>query len=121
MAIDILNSLPLHHGHATNTIVCGDFNARSTALTADTISSARGRLMEQWIRTVDITLWNNILAPGQPTFISHSGTSIIDWFLSTRPLMAPTMHIRSNLSLNTYCRISQIEAYFRIVKECFLL
>ncbi|OAD71055.1 hypothetical protein PHYBLDRAFT_171117 [Phycomyces blakesleeanus NRRL 1555(-)] len=67
--------------------------------------TSRGTSFLQWIQATGLTCWNELLAFGIPTFLSGgSGTSrssVIDLFLSTSPLLNPSMQIRSDLSLGS--------------------
>ncbi|KAG2225960.1 hypothetical protein INT45_006656 [Circinella minor] len=100
MAMAVLDSLPLFYPNTTNTIICGDFNARFGSLTGDRISNARGALIQQWMEGHNIQLWNATLTYGQPTFLRWSGSSIIDLYMSTHPCTNSSMHIH-NLSLDS--------------------
>ncbi|KAI7851204.1 hypothetical protein BDC45DRAFT_445848 [Circinella umbellata] len=69
MAMAVLDSLPLFYPNTTNTIICGDFNARFGSLTGDRISNTRGALIQKWMEGHNIQLWNATLTYGQPTFL----------------------------------------------------
>lgn len=100
-ALSILHSLPLSHPHATMTIFCGDFNARLGSLVGDHRQNARGTMLLLWMQTYGLTLWNAELAHGQPTFLTHNGTSIIDLFFSTNHPANSSLSIREDLSLDS--------------------
>ncbi|OAD67599.1 hypothetical protein PHYBLDRAFT_173933 [Phycomyces blakesleeanus NRRL 1555(-)] len=106
-AISILYDLPLSSSSipSSNTIFCGDFNSRMGSFLGDHAITSRGTSFLQWIQATGLTCWNELLAFGIPTFLSGgSGTSrssVIDLFLSTSPLLNPSMQIRSDLSLGS--------------------
>ncbi|KAI9272951.1 Endonuclease/exonuclease/phosphatase [Phascolomyces articulosus] len=101
LVLEILNYLPLHHPNTTNTIFCGDFNARMSSFIGDTAYNTRGRKFEHWLLSHQLWLWNKELAYGKPTFIRASGTSIIDLFLSTNLVTNPQIKIDEDLSLDS--------------------
>ncbi|KAG1489959.1 hypothetical protein G6F46_011333 [Rhizopus delemar] len=109
-AIDILQSLPTQtHPSQTNTIICGDFNARHHSLLGDTRTTTRGTLMLDWIMESGIICWNHRLAFGIPTYSSqarrentgYAYTSIIDLFLSFSDLVHPQLQVREDLSMGS--------------------
>lgn len=88
----------------TNTILCGDFNARSMALLGDSATYPRGSWLHEFITTNGLYCWNAILARGIPTLsspsrldngqIGHtSWNSIVDLIISYSPLLEPQMTI----------------------------
>ncbi|KAI7858778.1 Endonuclease/exonuclease/phosphatase [Circinella umbellata] len=97
-ALEVLESLPLHHTETNNTIICGDFNARLGNITGDSIFNPRGRLLQPWISSNSLTLWNKEKAYGQPTFLRHAGSSIIDLYLSTQHINNTTITITDGKS-----------------------
>ena len=101
LALAILDSLPLHYPNTTNTIICGDFNARLGNTTGDNESNTRGALMQKWIDSHHLTVWNAKLAYGKPTFLRHMGSSIIDLYMSTNNCANPNLTIADNLSLGS--------------------
>ncbi|KAG2224392.1 hypothetical protein INT45_002931 [Circinella minor] len=100
-AIEILDSLPLYHPQAQNTILCGDLNARIPSLTGNHASNTRGSKLQKWIESNSLFFWNKECAYGKPTFIRHNGSSIIDFFLSTSYCTNPKLQIRDDLSLGS--------------------
>ncbi|KAG1444316.1 hypothetical protein G6F56_010350 [Rhizopus delemar] len=110
-AMDILDALP-HQTHAsqTNTIVCGDFNARHQHLLGDSRTTTRGIRLFSWILENGMTCWNSQLSYGIPTFCSQGRVnattgerfnSVIDLFLSSQQLVNPTMLVHEDLSLGS--------------------
>ncbi|KAG1147608.1 hypothetical protein G6F37_011756 [Rhizopus arrhizus] len=97
----ILDILPLQYVNTTNTILCGDFNARLGPYTGDTRIDPRERIFYNWMCSHNLILWNQRLTHGQPTSYTFQGTSIIDFFLSNNELISPSIHIRHDLSLNS--------------------
>ncbi|GAN11787.1 hypothetical protein MAM1_0959c11387 [Mucor ambiguus] len=79
--LSILHSLPL----TSDTILCGDFNARFGSLLGDTNANARGNSLQPWIEESSLSILNASLAYGIPTFITFRRQkevhSIIDLFL----------------------------------------
>ncbi|KAG1181287.1 hypothetical protein G6F55_003178 [Rhizopus delemar] len=49
----------------------------------------------------NIITWNQRLAYGQPMFLTHQGSSIIDLFLSTTELTEPAMTVFTDKSLGS--------------------
>ncbi|CEP12101.1 hypothetical protein [Parasitella parasitica] len=80
--LSILRSLPLH----CDTIVCGDFNARFGSLLGDTRANARGNALAPWLEEASLSVLNETLAHGIPTFTTfrrqQEANSIIDLFLT---------------------------------------
>ncbi|KAK4514470.1 glycoside hydrolase 3 protein [Mucor velutinosus] len=87
-----------------NTILCGDFNARSQALLGDTATYTRGSWLHEFILSNGLHCWNALLAYGIPTLSSPSRldnaqvghtswNSIVDLIISYSPLLEPTMTI----------------------------
>ncbi|KAG0786380.1 hypothetical protein G6F22_006146 [Rhizopus arrhizus] len=97
----VLNSLPHTTNHTSQTIICGDFNARLGSLTGDRSTNSRGNLIIQWMQRNNIILWNQRLAYGQFTFMAHQGSSIIDLFMSNAELVEPSMKIYQDYSLDS--------------------
>lgn len=92
----------MQYASTTTTIICGDFNARLGQITGDTPLDPRRQVLSNWIQAQDLTLWNQRLTSGQPTsYIFHGGTSIVDFFLSDRDLISPSLTIRHDLSLSS--------------------
>lgn len=107
-AIDILESLPLEHSSTTNTIICGDFNARLGTVVGDRDTTIRGYRIRTWMESYGLHLWNAELAKGQPTFIRHNGSSIIDLFFSTQRLLNAQMVIQDEASLDSDHKITHL-------------
>ncbi|KAG1424190.1 hypothetical protein G6F58_002501 [Rhizopus delemar] len=97
----ILDSLPTTNAHTNRTILCGDFNARLGIHTGDHFTNSRGNLLTSWIQQNNIIIWNQSLAYGQLTYLSHRGSSIIDLFMSNTELIEPSMTIHHDLSLDS--------------------
>lgn len=103
-AIAIIDTLPKQtHPSQTNTIVCGDLNARNASLLGDTRTSTRGTMLADWIAENGYTCWNADLAYGIPTLSSQnrlnnhsSWSSIVDLFLSSNPLVDPSMLVHDD-------------------------
>ncbi|KAG0932286.1 hypothetical protein G6F31_016576 [Rhizopus arrhizus] len=97
----ILDALPMQYSNTTNTLLCGDFNARLGTFTGDSRIDPRGRIFYNWMCSHNLILWNQRLTHGQPTSYTVQGTSIIDFFLSTEELLSPSLNIRHDLSLTS--------------------
>ncbi|KAG1141420.1 hypothetical protein G6F37_012820 [Rhizopus arrhizus] len=82
-------------------ILCGDFNARLGTHTGDRFTNSRGNLLTSWIQQNNIIIWNQRLAYGQPTYLSHRGSSIIDLFMSNAELVELSMKIYQDYSLDS--------------------
>ncbi|KAI8365897.1 Endonuclease/exonuclease/phosphatase, partial [Radiomyces spectabilis] len=95
------NSMPV----TSNTILCGDFNARMGDITGDYASNTRGTMLHRWLTDRNLTLLNSTLSYGTPTFLSmrHSRpvSSIIDFFITDLPLTSPSIDIDLDLSLGS--------------------
>lgn len=107
-AIEFLENLSLHHTNSstTNTIICGDFNARDPRLTGDHHSNSRGTAMRSWIAENRLLCWNAELGFGKYTFFNqhHDGReekSIIDLFFSTHYLTSPSFSITTLADLGS--------------------
>lgn len=107
-AMDILDSLPLEHSNTTNTIICGDFNARLGTMVGDATATVRGYKLRIWMESLGLYLWNAELAKGAPTFINHNGSSIIDLFFSTQRLLNAAMIIQDEVSLDSDHKITHL-------------
>ena len=67
-AINFLRDLPLHsHSSQTQTIFCGDLNARHVQLLGDLRTTPRGTLLNEWLVDTGLICWNASLAFGIPT------------------------------------------------------
>lgn len=98
---EILDGLPLTTETTSETIICGDFNARLGPFTGDSSTNNRGKIFQYWLDTNNLILWNNRLTFGQPTFMAHNRQSIIDYFISTSELFSPSLTIYHDLSLDS--------------------
>ena len=94
--LSVLSSIP----SLPNTILCGDFNARLGDLTGDSLVSARGRSMLQWLSVSSFEVLNGSLARGVPTWLGFRDgvemSSIIDLFLTNSSLISPCLGIASD-------------------------
>ncbi|KAG0820814.1 hypothetical protein G6F19_012264 [Rhizopus arrhizus] len=110
-ALDILRSLATQtHPSQSNTIICGDINARHQLLLGDTRTTTRGTLLQEWLEDTGLTCWNSRLAFGVPTYSSQSRVhhqsgvqfkSVIDLFISTQELVDPTLVVREDLNMGS--------------------
>ncbi|EPB86021.1 hypothetical protein HMPREF1544_07181 [Mucor circinelloides 1006PhL] len=67
-ALSVLRDLPLHSSPSqTNTIICGDLNARHARLLGDTKTTTRGTLLYEWLLDTGLYCWNASFAFGEPT------------------------------------------------------
>jgi hypothetical protein len=106
--LSILHSLPL----TSDTILCGDFNARFGSLLGDTNANARGNSLQPWIEESSLSILNASLAYGIPTFTTFRRQkevhSIIDLFLTNIgeiALLNSHIAIESDLSLGSDHRL----------------
>lgn len=99
--LSILSPLSSTTPNARQIIFCGDFNARLGSYTGDCSTNPRGNVIYRWIRENNIILWNRRLAFGQPTFLVHQCSSIIDLFMSTSDLIELKMAIFTDGSLGS--------------------
>ncbi|OAD72682.1 hypothetical protein PHYBLDRAFT_168947 [Phycomyces blakesleeanus NRRL 1555(-)] len=103
--LHVLSSIPLTH----DTILCGDFNARLGSVTGDYASNSRGLALCSWIEERSLSVVNADLAPCIPTYISFRNnyeiSSIIDLFITNMPLINPSLHIATDLSLGSDHRL----------------
>lgn len=109
-AIDILRSLPLHtHASQTNTIICGDLNARHEVLLGDRRTTPRGTMLAEWIQDSGLHCLNAELAHGIPTYMTmaratsagESFSSVVDLFLSSHALLDPSLVVHENVSIGS--------------------
>jgi exonuclease III len=103
--LELLEGLPVQtHASQTNTILCGDFNARSVSLLGDTRTSTRGSKLAEWICENGYYCWNGLLARGQSTLhsinrinnstrVTTTWSSIVDLFISFNRLVNPKLEI----------------------------
>jgi len=105
-AYTILDSLNLTT--TTQTIICGDFNARlGNNIMGDTRWNSRGSKFMKWIKQHSLINLNKTLGQhGVPTFIRFKNnqveTSIVDYFITTTELTNATMEIKANLSFSDH-------------------
>ncbi|OAD72681.1 hypothetical protein PHYBLDRAFT_145997 [Phycomyces blakesleeanus NRRL 1555(-)] len=103
--LHILSSIPLTH----DTILCGDFNARLGSVTGDYASNSHGLALCSWIEERSLSVVNADLALCIPTYISFRNnyeiSSIIDLFITNMPLINPSLHIATDLSLGSDHRL----------------
>jgi len=98
----VLVSLPT----SSDTIICGDLNARLGVVTGDTVANTRGSVLRCWCEERGLSILNSSLAHGVPTYLSFRGNrinqSIVDYFLSNMVgLRSPRMHVHTDLSLGS--------------------
>lgn len=85
-----------------HTIILGDLNTRLGSLVGDSRDNNRIHHFTNWLHHYNLTLWNQSLAYGQPTFETNRGSSIIDFFLSPLgPLTATHLQIHADYNLNS--------------------
>ena len=114
-ALHALQSIPLR----SDTIICGDLNARLGDFTGDSDTNPRGRALLPWLEEAGLEVLNSSLAFGAPTLAtSRRGeqvTSIIDLFLSNigtpsavergdfseNGLVSPSLTVEQDLALGS--------------------
>ncbi|KAG1125809.1 hypothetical protein G6F42_008371 [Rhizopus arrhizus] len=92
-----------------NIILCGDFNARLGSTLGDHAENERASYFREFIANNRLTIWNQQLAYGIPTYIKGSSThgivkkSIIDLVITNQTSFVtdPQMQIRTDLSLGS--------------------
>ncbi|KAG2190955.1 hypothetical protein INT47_005772, partial [Mucor saturninus] len=88
-----------------NIILLGDFNARLGNITGEKNNTNNSRSIPffNFITHHGLTIQNIDLAYGKHTFINNSGSSIIDFFITSNDdlTVAPYMEIRDDLHLNS--------------------
>lgn len=92
-----------------NIILCGDFNARLGSTLGDHAENERASYFREFIANNGLTIWNQQLAYGIPTYIKGSSThgivkkSIIDLVITNQTSFVtdPQMQIRTDLSLGS--------------------
>ncbi|KAL0137360.1 Endonuclease/exonuclease/phosphatase, partial [Mucor lusitanicus] len=106
--LSLLRSLPV----TSDTIICGDFNARFGSLLGDTNTNPRGTALLPWLEESSMSLLNEHLAYGMPTFTTfrrqQEVSSIIDLFLTNigdSAFLDPQLVIESDLSLGSDHRL----------------
>lgn len=85
-------------------LALGDFNTRLGPITGDSrLTAPRASYFSNWLRANQVTLWNQVLSFGEPTFESNLGKSIIDYVISKNSIFSsvPTLSVDSELNLNT--------------------
>lgn len=99
--LSYLESIPL----TSETIICGDFNARMAETLGDSTSNPRGREIAYWLTSHQLHLWNAQYAYGTPTFHTFRNNqvhaSIIDIVMSNFPPEGGSMTIYQDLSLGS--------------------
>ncbi|KAK4521576.1 uncharacterized protein ATC70_006900, partial [Mucor velutinosus] len=106
--LSLLRSLPV----TSDTILCGDFNARFGSLLGDTNANPRGTSLLPWLEESSLSILNESLAFGTPTFTTFRRQqevhSIIDLFLTNigeAALLHPQLVVESDLSLGSDHRL----------------
>lgn len=86
-----------------NIILCGDFNARLGRIVGDHDTNSRCNIFLDFISEHGLTIQNIDLAYGQHTLISNTGSSTIDFFITSNDdlVVSPYMEIRDDLHLNS--------------------
>ncbi|KAL0582372.1 hypothetical protein ABG067_007781, partial [Albugo candida] len=85
-------------------LALGDFNTRLGSFTGDTRSTnPRSNFFLNWLTVNQVQLWNKILTPGQVTYESNTGNSIIDFFISKSNVFSttPELSIESEINFNS--------------------
>ncbi|OAD79344.1 hypothetical protein PHYBLDRAFT_162418 [Phycomyces blakesleeanus NRRL 1555(-)] len=113
-ALDILSAIPL----TDDIIICGDFNARLGSVTGDYASNPRGVALEQWLEERSLTVFNGVLSPCTPTYISFCNeveiSSIIDLFITNTNFANPSLHIATELSLGSDHRLLSLSFTYNL-------
>jgi hypothetical protein len=111
LVLSSLNSLPLH----SDTIICGDFNARLGDVTGDSATNPRGLALLPWIEERNLSVLNSSLAYGIDTYCTFRNgavaSSIIDLFLTNiggSGMVSPSLSVASDLSLGSDHRLLQL-------------
>lgn len=111
MALSSLRSIPL----GSDSILCGDSNARLGDLTGDSIRTPRGTDLVTFCEQQDLQVLNSSLSYGVSTFntfrrgVVHQ--SIIDLFITNIPswnIKSPSLVIDSDLSLGSDHRLMHL-------------
>ncbi|CAO0796165.1 unnamed protein product [Mucor circinelloides] len=77
-ALSVLRDLPLHSSPSqTNTIICGDLNARHARLLGDTKTTTRGTLLYEWLLDTGLYCWNASFAFGEPTLVQQRRRRVV--------------------------------------------
>lgn len=105
----VLDSISL----PSNSLICGDFNARLGDLTGDTITNARGTQMKRWLAEHALKVFNAELAFAIPTYYNFNPSSnvvkksVIDLFITPSPAIfsLPSISVESDLSLDSDHRL----------------
>ncbi|KAI8084266.1 endonuclease-reverse transcriptase-domain-containing protein [Gilbertella persicaria] len=105
----ILDSLSLSWRNTTQTIICGDFNARMGSFTGDKINKPHRLIVKEWIQGNNLIVWNSWLQLGNPTCLRQSGSSIVDYFLSTNELLNPKLTICEDMSLDSDHKLMHLD------------
>lgn len=106
-----LRSIPL----GSDSILCGDFNARLGNLTGDSITNTRGNDLITFCEQRDLVVLNSSLSHGIATFNTFRRgviqQSIIDLFITNIPswnIKSPSLIIDSDLSLGSDHRLMHL-------------
>ncbi|KAI7905496.1 Endonuclease/exonuclease/phosphatase, partial [Cokeromyces recurvatus] len=100
-ALQLLSSIPL----SSNTILCGDINARMGKQTGDSRWNTRGSKFAKYIQENNLYNWNAIHQYGTPTrlnYIERNNSiekSIVDYFLTQADLPQSQLQIKTDLSV----------------------
>lgn len=107
-----LSSLP----RRSDTIICGDFNARLGDLTGDSRTNPRGNALSGWLQDNNLFLLNASLAHGIDTYCTFRrgevASSIIDLFITNMDpadLTTPHITVASDLSLGSDHRLLTLQ------------
>ncbi|KAG1039310.1 hypothetical protein G6F43_012541 [Rhizopus delemar] len=110
-AMEIIRTLPMQtHSSQTNTIICGDINARHQRLLGYSRTTTRVTLLHEWATENGMICWNSRLAFGVATYCSQSRvhhrtginfSSIIDLFFSSQELSNPELIVRQDLNMGS--------------------
>ncbi|KAG2190861.1 hypothetical protein INT47_011781, partial [Mucor saturninus] len=108
LVLSALRSIPL----GSDTILCGDFNARLGPLIGDSITTPRGTDLATWCEQQDLLVLSTSLAHGISTFSTFRQNteqrSIIDLFLTNIAdwnFKHPSLVVESDLSLGSDHRL----------------
>ena len=103
-ALSVLRDFPMHRlPHQTNTIICGDINARHNRLLGDTRTTVRGTMLYEWMIEYGLHCWNSVFAFGVHThtkqrrkkLLASSGVGG-----SAADLHDPFLQVHSDITIN---------------------
>ena len=109
-ALEILRSLEINsNANHTNTLICGDLNARHESLLGDTKTTTRGGYVSNWLLESGLRCWNAKLAFGIPTYcnpkrLTRTGEpykSVIDLMITSGNLIHPRLTVRLDLAMGS--------------------